>query len=59
VEISLTYGIDFIDCQVSNPFLKTLGAREVSRTVFLNQLENATKQSQSVINWDELAASSN
>ena len=59
VEISLTYGIDFIDCQVSNPFLKTLGAREVSRTVFLNQLENATKQSQSVINWDELAVSSN
>lgn len=59
IEIALTYEIEFIDCQVNNPFLKSLGAREVPRTVFLRQLENATKQSQSVINWDELAASSN
>jgi leucyl/phenylalanyl-tRNA--protein transferase len=59
VEIALTHGIDFIDCQVSNPFLKSLGAREVSRTVFLRQLENATQQSRSVINWSELAASNN
>jgi len=59
IEIALTYGVEFIDCQVNNPFLKSLGAREVPRTVFLRQLENATKQSQSVINWDELAASSN
>jgi leucyl/phenylalanyl-tRNA--protein transferase len=59
VEIALIHGIDFIDCQVSNPFLKSLGAREVSRIVFLRQLENATQQSQSVINWGELAESSN
>jgi leucyl/phenylalanyl-tRNA--protein transferase len=59
VEIAQIHGIDFIDCQVSNPFLKSLGAREVSRTVFLRQLENATQQSQSVINWSELAASCN
>ena len=59
VEIALIHGIDFIDCQVSNHFLKSLGAREVSRTVFLRQLENATQQSQSVINWGELAESSN
>lgn len=32
-------GVSFIDCQVMNPFLKTLGVREISREDFMSLLE--------------------
>jgi leucyl/phenylalanyl-tRNA---protein transferase len=35
------WGFDFIDCQVPTPHLKSLGAKEVSREVFLRRLRDA------------------
>jgi leucyl/phenylalanyl-tRNA--protein transferase len=38
VEHLKTWGFDFIDCQVPTPHLKSLGAKEVSREIFLSRL---------------------
>lgn len=38
---ALAWGIPFIDCQVANPHLEKLGAREVSRSTFLKLLRAA------------------
>jgi len=55
VEIAQSSGIQFIDCQVPNPFLDSLGAREVERSQFLTLLKNACQEKESVVNWVELA----
>ncbi len=34
-------GFDFIDCQVPTPHLISLGAKEISRTLFLDRLKNS------------------
>lgn len=34
-------GFHFIDCQIHNPHLESLGAKEITRNVFLNMLEKA------------------
>lgn len=35
------WGYDFIDCQIPTSHLKSLGAKEISRTAFLERLEKA------------------
>lgn len=35
---------DFIDCQMQNPHLKTLGCKEVSRSTFMSMLANSRKK---------------
>ena len=54
-EIARNQGVRFIDCQVPNPFLRSLGAREVSRGLFLSQLKEANPYKKSTINWNDLA----
>jgi len=39
-----TVGIDFIDCQLLNPFLEDMGAKEISRDTFLKKQHNARSQ---------------
>jgi leucyl/phenylalanyl-tRNA--protein transferase len=39
----LEHGIGFIDCQVHNPHLERLGAREISRRVFLRLLREGLR----------------
>ena len=55
IDICLAHEISFIDCQISNPFLLSLGAREVNRSTFLDQLDDALRYSKSSVNWNELA----
>ena len=55
VEIAQSFGLDFIDCQVPNPFLRSLGAREVGRSQFLSQLDLACGKRESVVDWAALA----
>ena len=55
VEIAQSSGLHFIDCQVPNPFLHSLGACEVKRTQFLSQLNQACRKRKSVIDWPSLA----
>lgn len=40
VEILKQNKIEFLDCQVINPFLKTLGVIEIPRAVFMRKLES-------------------
>lgn len=49
VEHLKTMGYDFIDCQVPTPHLKSLGAQEISRSDFLERLNNSV-ENQSVQN---------
>ena len=55
VEIAQSVGLHFIDCQVPNPFLRSLGAREVGRSQFLSQLDLACGKRESVVDWAALA----
>ncbi|MDD5052839.1 MAG: leucyl/phenylalanyl-tRNA--protein transferase [Sulfuricurvum sp.] len=45
------YGYTFIDCQVPTNHLKSLGAKEVSREFFLNQLREIYQKSDEEIHW--------
>ncbi|MDA7823861.1 leucyl/phenylalanyl-tRNA--protein transferase [Opitutales bacterium] len=51
IELAKEAGLLFIDCQVPNPFLKSLGAREVKRDQFLDQLNDACEHFPSLVNW--------
>ncbi len=44
-------GYDFIDCQVPTPHLKSLGAVEVPREIFLRRLQEATQNSEVHAPW--------
>lgn len=55
VELAQNEGLRFIDCQVPNPFLHSLGAREITREVFLDQVEESCKQIPSSVQWPEKA----
>lgn len=55
VEISKDTGLHFIDCQVPNPFLRSLGATEVSRDLFLDQLKEACEATGSAVDWAGLS----
>ena len=58
VQLSCKYGIELIDCQAHTPHLEKMGAGEIPRNEFSEQLKNLLKDSQSVIPWKELAKSS-
>lgn len=58
VQLSCKYGIELIDCQAHTPHLEKMGAGEIPRNEFSEQLKNFLKDSQSVIPWKELAESS-
>ena len=58
VQLSCKYGIELIDCQAHTPHLEKMGAGEIPRNEFSEQLKNFLKDSQSVIPWKELAGSS-
>ena len=55
VDIAKAEGFHFIDCQVPNPFLQSLGAREVKREIFLSQLADACKPTSTETDWRSLA----
>lgn len=40
-QLLATAGIDFIDCQLLNPFLEDMGAKETSRDIFMRKQHNA------------------
>ncbi len=40
-----------IDCQIMNPHLKSLGAREIPRNEFLSILKDSSSSGQSPENW--------
>lgn len=44
VQLGLQHKWPFIDCQIPNPHLESLGAREIPRRQFLRMLERALKQ---------------
>lgn len=44
----------FIDCQVPNPHLLSLGARNISRKKFLDELKNAVRRKTIIGSWDSL-----
>lgn len=51
VEHLRAWGYDFIDCQVPTNHLKSLGAKEVSRELFLQRLYNASTASSEEMLW--------
>ena len=51
VGIAIHHGLHFIDCQVPNPFLHSLGAREVPRDTFLSELAKACSEKPSADYW--------
>ena len=57
-QLSCKHGIELIDCQAHTPHLEKMGAGEIPRNEFSEQLKNFLKDSQSVIPWKELAESS-
>lgn len=52
VEHLREWGYDFIDCQVPTPHLKSLGAKEVSRTFFLQRLSEASTMLSGEMLWN-------
>jgi len=55
VKLAISADLWMIDCQVYNPFLESLGAEEVPRTRFLSELAEACTQTESHINWKDIA----
>jgi leucyl/phenylalanyl-tRNA--protein transferase len=43
-KLAIKFDFDFIDCQIPNPHLASLGVIEVSRSEFLSKLEQSLKQ---------------
>ena len=43
--------IEWLDCQVPNPHLHSLGARTMSRDIFLEQLKKYCRTTESIANW--------
>jgi len=52
VEISKEFGFDFIDCQVPSEHLKRMGAIEISRDRFLDELEIALQKPGKIGKWE-------
>lgn len=46
--------LHFIDCQVSNPHLVSLGAKEIDRAIFLDELHTALKLPTIKGKWEEI-----
>ena len=54
VEVSLSYGIELIDCQVPTNHLQSMGARTIPRNQFLNSLNDLITSGNSVVNWTKI-----
>ena len=51
VEIAKRREFDFIDCQVHNPHLESMGAREVERARFLDRLKAGLAVDRQPVDW--------
>lgn len=51
VEIATKLKFDFIDCQVHNPHLESIGAREIERSRFLDMLEKGLAEDKQPFDW--------
>jgi leucyl/phenylalanyl-tRNA--protein transferase len=58
-QISKKYGISLIDCQAHTPHLEKMGASEISRSEFSENLNRLLLEPTSVVPWQELSKSSN
>ena len=54
VEVSLSYGIELIDCQVPTNHLQSMGARTIPRNQFLNSLNDLITSENSVVDWTKI-----
>lgn len=54
VDFCLQHDFDFIDCQITTEHLLKLGAEEVERDDFLNQLQSSVNKSGLVGSWSKL-----
>ena len=48
------WGLSLIDCQVANPHLERLGAREISRAAFMKRLEAGLRKTRAPHAWKRL-----
>jgi len=55
VEIATRQEFDFIDCQVHNPHLESMGAREVERSRFLDRLKAGLALDKQPVGWKKEA----
>ena len=46
-------GYDFIDCQVKNSYLVQMGARDIERDIFLDELDYALSRSSDLGSWQK------
>jgi leucyl/phenylalanyl-tRNA--protein transferase len=53
VDRSLELGVDLIDCQVSNPHLSSLGARDLPRREFVARIARAIPDLTPVVGWTQ------
>jgi leucyl/phenylalanyl-tRNA---protein transferase len=53
VDTSLALGVDLIDCQVSNPHLSSLGARDLPRQAFIARIARAIPDLTPVVGWTQ------
>ena len=51
VRIATKLQFDFIDCQVHNPHLESIGAREIERSRFLDLLEKGLAVDKQPVDW--------
>ena len=54
VQISKEFNFDFIDCQIPTLHLKKMGAMEIGRDRFLDELELALQKPSKIRNWSKL-----
>ena len=53
VDTSLALGVDLIDCQVANPHLSSLGARDLPRREFVARIARAIPDLTPVVGWTQ------
>lgn len=53
VDRSLALGVDLIDCQVANPHLSSLGARDLPRREFVARIARAIPDLTPVVGWTQ------
>ncbi|BCD67535.1 leucyl/phenylalanyl-tRNA--protein transferase [Nitratiruptor sp. YY09-18] len=53
-DIAKRFDFDFIDCQIPSAHLRRMGAEEIAREQFLNELENALQKSGKYGKWEDI-----
>ena len=53
-QIAIKMDFSFIDCQITNPHLLSLGAEEIKRDDFLDQLAETMKKPTRQGKWNDL-----